>query len=195
VGGAVKRVFDIVVAAAALTVLGPILAIIWVLVRLESPGPGLFRQRRGGFQGRPFHIYKFRTMTTREGRSITQAKRDDGRVTRLGRFLRRYSIDELPQLLNVLLGDMSIVGPRPHALAHDRLFSGMDRRYCGRHRARPGITGLAQVSGARGQTDTHEKFLKRLEFDLKYVANWSPAFDVEIMARTVLVLFRDRDVF
>jgi lipopolysaccharide/colanic/teichoic acid biosynthesis glycosyltransferase len=134
-------------------------------------------------------------MTTRESRSITQARQGDERVTRLGKFLRRFSIDELPQLLNVLSGDMSIVGPRPHALAHDRLFSTMDRRYCGRHRARPGITGLAQVSGARGLTDTSDKIQKRLEYDLRYVASWSPALDLQVIARTVVVLFHDRDVF
>jgi lipopolysaccharide/colanic/teichoic acid biosynthesis glycosyltransferase len=195
VGGVAKRAFDLVVALAALCVLALPLAVVWALVRLESPGPGLFRQRRGGFQGRPFYIYKFRTMTACESRTITQARQVDDRVTRVGRFLRRTSIDELPQLLNVLLGDMSIVGPRPHALGHDRLFSTMDRRYCGRHRARPGITGLAQVSGARGQTDTREKVQRRLEFDLRYVASWSLLLDLQIMVRTVLVLFRDRDVF
>jgi lipopolysaccharide/colanic/teichoic acid biosynthesis glycosyltransferase len=195
VGGVAKRVFDLVVALCALCALSIPLAVVWALVRLESPGPGLFRQRRGGFQGRPFHIYKFRTMTTREGRTIIQARQVDERVTRLGRFLRRTSIDELPQLINVVLGDMSIVGPRPHALAHDRLFSTMDRRYAGRHRARPGITGLAQVSGARGQTDTREKVLTRLEFDLRYIARWSLLSDLKIIVRTVLVLFRDRNAY
>jgi putative colanic acid biosynthesis UDP-glucose lipid carrier transferase len=195
VGGPMKRVFDIAASGGALLVLSPILAGIWLAVRLESRGPGLFRQRRGGFQGRPFYIYKFRTMRTSEDRTIAQAKEADDRTTRLGKFLRKNSIDELPQLLNVLLGDMSIVGPRPHALAHDRQFSTVDRRYCGRHHARPGITGLAQVSGARGPTDTHEKIMQRMQYDLRYVADWSWGMDISILMRTVLVVIRDRNVF
>jgi putative colanic acid biosysnthesis UDP-glucose lipid carrier transferase len=195
VGGPLKRMFDIVVSGSALLVLSPILAGIWVAVRLESPGPGLFRQLRGGFQGRPFHILKFRTMKTCESRTIAQAKQGDGRTTRLGRFLRRNSIDELPQLFNVLIGDMSIIGPRPHALAHDRQFSTADRRYAGRHRARPGITGLAQVSGSRGPTDTPEKIRARMEYDLRYVSHWSWTMDTQILSRTVRVVLRDRDAF
>lgn len=195
VGGVSKRAFDIVAAGGALVVLSPVLLGIWALVRLESPGPGLFKQRRGGFQGRPFYIFKFRTMRTCESRSIAQARQQDDRTTRLGRFLRRYSIDELPQLLNVLLGDMSVVGPRPHALAHDRQFSKIDRRYIGRHHARPGITGLAQVSGSRGPTDTREKVLERMKYDLQYVSGWSWALDLRIILRTALVVFRDRNVF
>jgi putative colanic acid biosynthesis UDP-glucose lipid carrier transferase len=195
VGGPMKRVFDIAASGVALLVLSPILAGIWLAVRLESRGPGFFRQRRGGFQGRPFYIYKLRTMRTCEDRTIAQAKEADDRTTRLGRFLRKNSIDELPQLINVLLGDMSIVGPRPHALAHDRQFSTLDRRYCGRHHARPGITGLAQVSGARGPTDTHEKIMQRMQYDLRYVADWSWGMDISILIRTVLVVVRDRNVF
>jgi putative colanic acid biosysnthesis UDP-glucose lipid carrier transferase len=195
VGGVSKRAFDIVVAAGALTVLSPALLGIWALVRIDSSGPGLFRQRRGGFQGRPFYIYKFRTMRVTEGRGIAQARKQDDRTTKLGRFLRRYSIDELPQLLNVLLGDMTIVGPRPHALAHDREFSSVDRRYIGRHRARPGITGLAQVSGSRGPTETREKVLERMNYDLTYVMNWSWAMDLKVIMRTALVVLRDRSAF
>ncbi|MBI1359283.1 MAG: exopolysaccharide biosynthesis protein [Alphaproteobacteria bacterium] len=195
VGGAGKRAFDIVVSASALVALAPILGAVWMAVRLDSRGPGLFRQRRGGRCGRPFYIYKFRTMTTEENRSVAQAREGDNRVTPLGRFLRKNSIDELPQLINVLLGDMSIVGPRPHALAHDRQFSTLDRRYRERHRARPGITGLAQVSGARGLTDTEEKIFERTNYDIDYVARWSWLLDLGIIARTVLVVFRDRDAF
>lgn len=195
VGGVSKRAFDVVVAATALAALSPALLGIWALVRTDSPGPGLFRQRRGGFQGRPFYIYKFRTMRTAEGRAITQARKEDDRTTKLGRFLRRFSIDELPQLINVLLGDMSIVGPRPHALAHDREFSSVDRRYIGRHRARPGITGLAQVSGSRGPTETREKVLERMNFDLTYVTNWSWALDLKVILRTAMVVLRDRNAF
>jgi lipopolysaccharide/colanic/teichoic acid biosynthesis glycosyltransferase len=178
-----------------LVVLSPVLLGVWALVRIESPGTGLFRQRRGGFQGRPFFIFKFRTMRTCESKSIAQAKQLDDRTTRLGRFLRRYSIDELPQLINVLLGDMSLVGPRPHALAHDRQFSTIDRRYVGRHHARPGITGLAQVSGARGLTDTRDKILQRTDFDLEYVSTWSWLQDARIILRTVQVVLRDRNAF
>ena len=195
VGGLGKRLFDITASAGALLVLSPFLLGIWVAVRLESPGSGLFRQRRGGFQGRPFYIYKFRTMRTCEGRTIAQAKPGDDRATRLGKFLRKNSIDELPQLINVLLGDMSLVGPRPHALAHDRQFSTIDRRYTGRHHARPGITGLAQVSGSRGPTDTREKIVQRMEHDLRYVANWSWRMDLDILMRTVMVVIRDRNAF
>jgi lipopolysaccharide/colanic/teichoic acid biosynthesis glycosyltransferase len=195
VGGPSKRAFDIFAAAGALTVLSPVLLGIWVLVRLDSPGPGLFRQRRGGFQGRPFYILKFRTMRTGEGRTITQARKLDDRATRLGRFLRRLSVDELPQFINVLLGNMSVVGPRPHALAHDREFSTIDRRYMGRHHARPGITGLAQVSGSRGPTDTREKVLERMNFDLQYVSSWSWPMDIGIILRTAIVVLRDRSAF
>jgi putative colanic acid biosynthesis UDP-glucose lipid carrier transferase len=195
IGGVSKRAFDIVVASGALVVLAPALVGIWALVRIDSPGPGLFKQRRGGFEGRPFRIFKFRTMKTQESRSIAQARDGDDRTTALGRFLRKYSIDELPQLINVLKGDMSIIGPRPHALAHDRKFGAVDRRYAFRHRARPGITGLAQVSGARGLTDTNEKIVQRLEYDLAYVANWSWAMDIKVFFRTIRVLLSDRSAF
>jgi putative colanic acid biosynthesis UDP-glucose lipid carrier transferase len=195
VGGPAKRAFDILAAGAALTVFSPALLLVWAAVRLESPGPGLFRQRRGGFQGRPFYILKFRTMRTCEGRSITQARKTDDRTTPLGRFLRKNSIDELPQLINVLMGDMSIIGPRPHALAHDRQFSTVDRRYMGRHHARPGITGLAQVSGSRGPTDTNEKIIQRMLYDLEYVTKWSWRMDLQILLRTIRVVLKDRNGF
>jgi len=195
IGGVSKRAFDLVVASSALVILAPALLGIWALVRVDSPGPGLFKQRRGGFEGRPFRILKFRTMKTQESRSIAQATDGDDRTTALGRFLRKYSVDELPQLINVLMGDMSIIGPRPHALAHDRKFGEVDRRYAFRHRARPGITGLAQVSGARGLTDTDAKIVQRLEFDLKYVTNWSWMMDLKVVLRTVRVLLSDRSAF
>lgn len=195
IGGVSKRTFDIVVAGSALVVLAPALLGIWALVRIDSPGPGLFKQRRGGFEGRPFRILKFRTMRTQESRSVAQAREGDNRTTALGRFLRKYSIDELPQLINVLKGDMSIIGPRPHALAHDKKFGEVDRRYAFRHRARPGITGLAQVSGARGLTDTDEKIIQRLEYDLQYVTNWSWMTDIKIFWRTVKLLLSDHSAF
>ncbi len=195
VGGVSKRAFDILASGSALLLLSPILLGVWGAVRLDSPGPGLFRQRRGGFQGRPFFILKFRTMTTCESRTITQAKDGDARTTPLGRILRKYSVDELPQLINVLMGDMSLIGPRPHALAHDRQFIGMDRQYAGRYRARPGITGLAQVSGSRGRTETPEKVAERLRHDLRYVSGWSWAMDISILVRTVVMLLKDRSAF
>lgn len=195
VGGPVKRIIDVLLAGSALVALSPFLLGVWAAVRIDSPGPGLFRQRRGGFQGRPFYILKFRTMKTCETKTITQAKDGDTRTTPLGRTLRKLSIDELPQLINVLKGEMSLIGPRPHALAHDRQFVTMDRAYAGRYRARPGITGLAQVSGSRGRTDTPEKIAERLKYDLDYVRNWSLGMDISIIIRTVLMLLKDRSAF
>lgn len=195
VGGPAKRAFDLLAAGSALVILSPILLGVWAVVRLESSGPGLFRQRRGGLHGRPFYILKFRTMRTCESRTITQAKAGDVRTTRLGRLLRRFSIDELPQLVNVVMGDMSIVGPRPHALAHDRQFLSMDRNYAHRYHARPGITGLAQVSGSRGRTETPEKVAQRLEYDLAYVSGWSWKMEFQIILRTAWVLLKDRSAF
>lgn len=195
VGGPVKRIFDVLVAGSALVALSPFLLGVWAAVRIDSPGPGLFRQRRSGFQGRPFYILKFRTMKTCETKTITQAKDGDSRTTPLGRTLRKLSIDELPQLINVLKGEMSLIGPRPHALAHDRQFMTMDRAYAGRFRARPGITGLAQVSGSRGRTETPEKIAERLQYDLEYVRTWSLRMDISIVIRTVLMLLKDRTAF
>jgi lipopolysaccharide/colanic/teichoic acid biosynthesis glycosyltransferase len=155
-----------------------------------SPGPALFRQTRHGFNGRPFRIYKFRTMTVMEnGDVVQQAQKSDKRVTRVGRWLRRYSIDELPQLLNVFLGDMSLVGPRPHASAHDRHFTSVIEKYAFRHHMKSGITGWAQVHGARGETDTIDKMQRRVELDIWYINNWSIWLDFSVMLRTVLVVF------
>ncbi len=181
-----KRAFDIVVATTALLLLSPLLLACAILIRLESDGPALFIQRRYGFNRETFRIVKFRTMTTMEdGREIKQATVGDKRVTRIGRFLRRYNIDELPQLLNVLRGDMSLVGPRPHALAHDQLFERRIALYARRHNVKPGITGWAQVNGLRGEIDSPEKIRLRIEHDLYYIDNWSLFFDVWIMFLTV----------
>lgn len=181
-----KRVFDIVVAATALALLSPLLLLCGLLIRIESEGPALFYQRRYGFNRETFRIVKFRTMTTMEdGRDVKQATADDPRVTRIGRFLRRYNIDELPQLFNVLRGDMSLVGPRPHALAHDQLFERRIALYARRHNVKPGITGWAQVNGLRGEIDTPEKIRLRIEHDLYYIDNWSMLFDFWIMFLTV----------
>jgi len=183
---AAKRVFDIVVSALALLALSPLLLVCALLIRLESKGPALFFQRRYGFNRETFRIVKFRTMTTMEdGREIKQATVNDPRVTRIGRVLRRYNIDELPQLFNVLRGDMSLVGPRPHALAHDQLFERRIALYARRHNVKPGITGWAQVNGLRGEIDSPEKIRQRVEHDLYYIDNWSLLFDVWIMLLTV----------
>jgi polysaccharide biosynthesis protein PslA len=181
-----KRVFDVVVATLALIVLAPFFALIAALIKIDSAGPVFFRQRRRGYNHREFRIYKFRTMSTLEdGDRVKQACRDDPRITRIGRFLRRWNIDELPQLFNVLRGQMSIVGPRPHAVAHDRFFETRIDRYARRLNVKPGITGWAQVNGFRGETDTDEKMSQRVAHDLHYIDNWSLPFDLYIIALTV----------
>ena len=193
VGGAVKRVFDIIVAGASLICLSPLLLAICVLISLDSPGPVMFRQRRTGFRGRTFTILKFRTMTTMEqGGDVRQVRPGDARVTRIGRLLRRTSLDELPQLINVVLGHMSLVGPRPHAVRHDRVFFGVDEQYPRRFLARPGITGAAQVNGARGATETTGHMELRLLWDLDYVERWSFMRDLRILVATVRLLAGDR---
>ena len=182
----VKRLFDIVVSVAALALLSPLLALVAALIRLDSNGPALFTQRRYGFNQEAFRIFKFRSMTTMEdGRDIAQAKVKDPRITRIGRFIRRYNVDELPQLINVLRGEMSLVGPRPHALVHDQLFERKIALYARRHNVKPGITGWAQVNGLRGEIDSPEKIRQRVEHDLYYIDNWSPLFDVWIIFLTV----------
>jgi lipopolysaccharide/colanic/teichoic acid biosynthesis glycosyltransferase len=191
VGGALKRAFDIVAASIALAVLSPFLLFIALIIVLGSPGPALFLQRRGGVFGRPFLIYKFRTMSTvDDGRIVYQAVQNDPRLTRLGAILRELCIDELPQLINVVRGEMSLVGPRPHAVAHDDVFAGIDPRYPRRRRARPGLTGLAQVSGCRGLAADAASVRARTGFDIQYVDNWSLWLDLKIVFKTVLILLR-----
>ncbi|MEZ5875698.1 MAG: exopolysaccharide biosynthesis polyprenyl glycosylphosphotransferase [Hyphomicrobiales bacterium] len=169
-----KRLFDFFGALALLIAISPLLLAIAVLIRWDSPGPVLFRQWRHGFNQRPFRIFKFRTMTvTEDGDVIKQAVKDDPRVTRIGRHLRRWNLDELPQLINVVMGDMSLVGPRPHALTHDRDYERRIAFYARRHNIKPGITGWAQVNGYRGLTDTEDKMRARVEHDLYYIDNWS----------------------
>ncbi|CAH1677694.1 Undecaprenyl-phosphate glucose phosphotransferase [Hyphomicrobiales bacterium] len=183
---AVKRAFDIVAAAVGLALTMPLLVLVAALIRLDSPGPVLFRQRRYGFNQQAFRIFKFRTMTTLDdGPVIVQARSDDPRITRVGQVLRRYNLDELPQLLNVLAGDMSLVGPRPHALAHDVEFQRRIANYARRHNVKPGITGWAQVHGLRGETDTDEKMAKRVAYDHWYIDHWSFWLDIAILLRTV----------
>jgi putative colanic acid biosynthesis UDP-glucose lipid carrier transferase len=188
VGGWSKRAFDIVASASALVLFAPLLLLIALIVRLDSSGPAIFRQERGGFRGTTFKIWKFRTMTVAENRGVVQARSGDARFTRIGAFLRRSSLDELPQLINVLLGDMSIIGPRPHALEHDIKFEKVDQRYPIRFRARPGVTGLAQVNGSRGPTETDEKICTRTGFDAEYVQAWSWGRELEIIGRTAAIL-------
>ncbi|WP_291297963.1 undecaprenyl-phosphate glucose phosphotransferase [Elioraea sp.] len=199
-GYLVKRAEDIAIASAALLLLGlPMLAIA-AAVRLNSPGPILFRQPRIGFNNRPFEVLKFRTMYAHMSeRKITQqAQRDDPRITRIGAILRRLSLDELPQLVNVLRGDMSVVGPRPHApqtRAAGRPFEEVVARYAARHRVKPGMTGLAQVRGWRGETDTEEKIIRRVESDLEYIENWSVWLDIAILVRTLLMVLKMKNAY
>jgi Undecaprenyl-phosphate glucose phosphotransferase len=180
-----KRIFDIAAAAVGLLVLLPFLALVALLIRLDSPGPALFRQQRYGFNQKPFWIYKFRTMRLHDDEEVRQATREDDHVTRVGRHLRRWNVDELPQLINVLFGDMSLVGPRPHAVPHNQAFERRIGLYARRHNVKPGITGWAQVNGLRGVTDTDDKMRRRVEFDLYYIDNWSLSLDLQIIGRTL----------
>ena len=181
-----KRVFDLIASAVALLLLLPVFLTVAALIKLDSQGPVFFLQRRRGFNLQEFRIWKFRTMTTMDdGDEIQQATSDDARVTRLGRLLRRFNIDELPQLINVLLGDMSLVGPRPHAVAHDRHYERVIARYARRLNVKPGITGWAQINGFRGATDD-SAMQDRVTHDLHYIENWSIALDVYIVLMTVL---------
>jgi Undecaprenyl-phosphate glucose phosphotransferase len=182
-----KRVIDVVGAAAALLLLSPLFFVVAIAIRLDSEGPVLFRQLRYGFNQKPFWIIKFRTMVVHDcGGTVPQAQKDDPRLTRVGQFLRRWNLDELPQLINVLRGDMSLVGPRPHAVPHNLDFERRMVLYARRHNVKPGLTGWAQVNGFRGPTDTEDKIRRRLEHDLYYIDNWSLAFDLVIIGRTVI---------
>jgi Undecaprenyl-phosphate glucose phosphotransferase len=190
---ALKRIVDIFAAAGTLLMLSPLLLVTALLVKLDSTGPVIFRQRRNGFDGRTFSILKFRTMHVMEdGDSVQQAKRDDARVTRIGRLLRRHSIDELPQLLNVIRGEMSLVGPRPHALVHDDKYSKLIASYAYRHHVKPGISGLAQVNGLRGETPRIEDMQKRVEYDLTYINTWNLMLDLRIMLKTFGEVLRNQ---
>ena len=183
-----KRVFDVVGASVGLFLLSPFLILISVLIKAESRGPVLFRQRRTGYDGVTFTIFKFRTMAAVEdGPNVQQATRHDCRATRLGRFLRKTSIDELPNLINVVRGEMSLVGPRPHAVAHDRYWAMLVPEYEGRFMTKPGLTGFAQVRGFRGETPNVESMAARVSHDLNYIRNWSLWLDLEIIARTLLI--------
>jgi lipopolysaccharide/colanic/teichoic acid biosynthesis glycosyltransferase len=195
-----KRLLDIVLALSVLLVWAVPMMAIALLVKLDTPGPILFRQRRLGLHGRPFALLKFRTMYDHDHSPFEcrQATEHDPRITRLGHLLRCTSLDELPQMFNVLRGEMSIVGPRPHApgtRAGGRLFEEVCHRYADRHRVRPGVTGLAQVRGWRGQTDTEDKLCHRIECDLEYIATWSLRLDLLIVWQTIFAVLRMRNAF
>jgi putative colanic acid biosynthesis UDP-glucose lipid carrier transferase len=194
--GLIKRLSDVVFSLLILTAISPVLLVIAALVKLGSPGPVIFRQRRYGLNGEEIIVYKFRSMTVCEdGGNVPQAQRNDKRITPLGAFLRRTSLDELPQFINVLQGRMSIVGPRPHAVSHNELYRKLIRGYMVRHKVKPGITGWAQVNGFRGETDTVDKMQNRIDCDLEYLRNWSLRLDVLIILKTVVVVFKDEHAY
>lgn len=191
-----KRLTDVLLAGTALLTLGVPLLLISVLIRMSSPGPAIFRQRRYGLDGKEITVYKFRSMTVVEdGTDIRQASRDDARVTPIGAILRRYSLDELPQLINVLQGRMSLVGPRPHAVVHNEAYRRLIKGYMLRHKVLPGITGLAQIRGFRGETRELAQMEARVGCDLEYLRSWSLALDFKILALTVLRMFRDKHAY
>jgi Undecaprenyl-phosphate glucose phosphotransferase len=192
----VKRVMDILVASLALIFFLPVMALTAIAIKLDGPGPVIFRQHRKGFNGQQFIMFKFRTMKVQEnGPVVAQATRDDPRVTGIGRLLRSASIDELPQLLNVLKGDMSLIGPRPHALAHDNYFENIVGEYAFRHHVKPGITGWAQCNGARGATPLIEDMSERVKLDLWYINNWSLWLDIQILIKTFFEVLRKRNAY
>ena len=190
-----KRLFDICLTSIALLVLCIPMALIAILIKLETPGPALFRQKRYGVDGREIDIFKFRSMVVHADEHVKQATRNDPRVTRLGKILRSTSLDELPQLFNVMTGCMSLVGPRPHAVAHNEIWRNQITGYMLRHKVRPGITGWAQVNGWRGETDKAYKMQKRVMFDLDYIQNWTPWLDVKIIALTIINGFRNENAY
>ncbi len=195
--GLIKRLSDVMLALLAITLTAPLMLAIALAIKLASPGPILFRQRRYGLDGEEIIVWKFRSMRVQEdGLNIPQATRNDPRITRLGRFLRSSSLDELPQFFNVLQGRMSVVGPRPHAVAHNEIYRKLIKGYMIRHKVKPGITGWAQVNGARGETDTVDKMQRRIHFDLDYLRNWSLRLDLLILAKTVWQALRgDRNAY
>ena len=194
--GFAKRLSDILLSSLILILISPLLLAIAIGVKRSSPGPVLFRQRRYGLDGRKIVVYKFRTMTVAEdGDVVRQATRNDSRITRFGAFLRRTSLDELPQFINVLQGRMSVVGPRPHAVAHNEMYRKLIRGYMIRHKVKPGMTGFAQVLGWRGETETVEKMKGRIEADLTYLRNWSLLLDLQIVLKTVVVVLGKQNAY
>lgn len=194
--GIVKRLTDLALTLPILLVALPIMLIVAFMVKLTSPGPAIFRQARYGLDGKKITVYKFRTMfVTENGADVAQARRDDPRVTPIGAILRKYSLDELPQLINVLQGRMSLVGPRPHAVAHNEQYRRLIKGYMIRHKVRPGITGLAQVNGCRGETAELAQMEARVNYDLDYLRHWSPTLDLKILILTALRLFIDKKAY
>jgi putative colanic acid biosysnthesis UDP-glucose lipid carrier transferase len=192
----VKRMSDLVLAVLILVLISPILLAVAIGVKLSSPGPIIFKQRRNGLDGDEIVVYKFRSMTSQDnGAVVKQATKDDARITPFGAFIRRTSLDELPQFINVLQGRMSIVGPRPHAVAHNEQYREIIKAYMVRHKVKPGITGWAQVNGHRGETDTIEKMQARVEYDLAYLRNWTLGLDLQIIIRTIRLVFFDRHAY
>lgn len=194
--GWVKRVEDLILGGLILLLISPLMVIIAIAVKATSPGPVFFKQRRYGLNGEVVEVWKFRSMTVREdGDNVPQAKKGDARITPFGAFLRRTSLDELPQFINVLQGSMSVVGPRPHAVAHNEQYRKLIRGYMLRHKVKPGITGWAQINGWRGETDTLDKMQKRVEYDLEYIQNWSLWLDLRIVFLTVFKGFGGKNAY
>jgi putative colanic acid biosynthesis UDP-glucose lipid carrier transferase len=194
--GVIKRASDIILSLLILMLIAPLLLLIAIAIKLDSPGPVIFKQRRYGLDGEEILVYKFRSMRVCEdGDTIRQAQKGDARITRIGAMLRRNSLDELPQFVNVLQGRMSIVGPRPHAVAHNEIYRNLIKGYMIRHKVKPGITGWAQVNGYRGETRTLDKMQARIDHDLDYLRNWSLRLDLRIILKTILVVLKDRGVY
>jgi putative colanic acid biosynthesis UDP-glucose lipid carrier transferase len=194
--GLVKRLSDIGLSLLILLLISPILVAVAIAVKMGSPGPIIFRQRRYGLDGKQIVVYKFRSMSvTEDGTSVQQATKNDSRVTPLGALLRKTSIDELPQFVNVLQGRMSIVGPRPHAVVHNEMYRKIIKGYMVRHKVKPGITGWAQVNGYRGETDTLDKMQGRIDYDLDYLRNWSLWLDLYIIFKTIRLVAKDQQAY
>jgi putative colanic acid biosynthesis UDP-glucose lipid carrier transferase len=191
-----KRMEDIILSLFILLLISPLLIIISLAVKITSPGPVIFRQTRYGMDGKPIKVWKFRSMVVMENDTeVKQATKDDVRVTAVGKFLRRTSLDELPQFFNVLFGEMSIVGPRPHAVSHNEQYRSLIEGYMLRHKVKPGITGWAQINGWRGETDTLDKMEKRIEFDLEYIRSWSVWLDLKIIIMTIFKGFVNKSAY
>lgn len=194
--GLIKRSSDVLLSLLILILSAPVLLLIAIAIKLDSPGPVIFKQRRYGLDGKEILVYKFRSMRVCEdGDTVRQAQQGDNRFTRLGGFLRKTSLDEMPQFVNVLQGRMSIVGPRPHAVSHNEFYRNLIKGYMIRHKVKPGITGWAQVNGYRGETKTIDKMRARIDYDLDYLRNWSLRLDLHIIFRAVLVVIHDKSAF
>jgi len=193
--GVLKRVTDITLALLGMIIVAPVLLVLTALIRLTSPGPAIFKQRRYGLDGKEITVYKLRSMYMSDDDDLVQASRNDPRITPIGRLLRRFSLDELPQLINVLQGKMSMVGPRPHAVEHNEEYRNLIKGYMLRHKVLPGITGLAQINGCRGETKSLEDMEARVMYDLEYVRNWTPLADLKILLLTVVRIFNDNKAY